>query len=116
MIKRYSAKLLFQFKVVINNNFGKRRVCEERIIVFYCETPELAFVEMNKRGKQEEFDYINNDGNPVFFEFIGIQDLLELGVETREDEVWYDIKEYLMPMERKNKLIPNKNKLSVFKN
>lgn len=115
MEKKYSAKLLFQFRVVINKDSGKRRLCEERIIIFHCETPDLAVIKMNERGKKEEFDYVNDDGNTVFFEFIGIQDLLELGSETKEDEVWYDIKEYLTPMERKDKLIPNPKSLSVFK-
>lgn len=52
MKKCYSAKLLFQFRVVINNDSEGKRLCEERIIVFYCETPELAFIEINKRGKK----------------------------------------------------------------
>jgi len=43
----------------------------------------------------------------ILYEFIGIQDLMHLGIgiECEYDEVWYEIKNYL-------KL--NKNELSIF--
>jgi hypothetical protein len=31
--ERYAAKLLFQFRVEVNGDSGKRRLCEERIVV-----------------------------------------------------------------------------------
>jgi len=65
----------------------------------------------DNKGRSSENLYLNDDGNEVFFEFVGIMDLIELGIECEEDEVWYEVKEYLTPMERRKKLIPPKNKL-----
>ena len=114
-MSRYSAKLLFQFRVQINQDSNKMRTCEERIIVFKSTSPLAALKKAKIRGKKAEFNYKNDDGNKVFFEFVGIQDLLELGLETQEDEVWYGIKDYLLPMERKDKILPHESELSVFK-
>jgi hypothetical protein len=41
-VARYSAKLLFQFRVVVNGDSGARRLCEERMIVFRAASPRLA--------------------------------------------------------------------------
>jgi hypothetical protein len=43
-------------------------------------------------------------------------DLLGLGPECEENEVWYEIKEYLNPMERKSKLLPPEKRLSAIAN
>jgi len=115
-VKRYAAKLLFQFRVVIDGVSNKRRTCEERIILFEALSAKLALEAAKKRGKSEEHNFENNDGNVVYFEFIGVRDLMELGIESDKDEVWYEIKEHLLPMERKTKLLPPEKQLSAIKN
>ena len=47
----------------------------------------------------------------VYFEFIGVMDLLHLGPECDDDQVWYDIHERLLPMERKLEVIPAESDL-----
>ena len=103
---RYAAKLLFQFKVVINGNPGKRRICEERIAIFQGKTAKQALSQAKQYGKNCEHWYVNPDGHRVYFQFIGVMDLLRLGMGFDENEVWYEVKERLLPSERKSRLIP----------
>jgi hypothetical protein len=112
---RYAAKLLFQFRVVVNGHSGVRRRCEERIIIFCSTSARAALSAAKKRGRSGQIRYKNSDGNPVFFEFIGVLDLLQLGLECEEDEVWYDIVERVRPMERRARLIPLPKKLDAFR-
>lgn len=113
--KKYSAKLLFQFKVLINRKPGTRRLCEEQIIVLNAQNAKEALVKAKRRGKSSEFKYKNSENNPVHFESVGIMDLLELGPECEKDEVWYDIVERVRPMERKGKLLPPENRLNAIR-
>ncbi len=50
---------------------------------------------------------------PNYFEFVGITDLLELGIETEPEEVWYDIVTMKQPSERRYKLITNESQLNA---
>jgi Domain of unknown function (DUF4288) len=111
--KRYAAKLLFQFRVVVNNRSGKRRFCEERIIVLMASHTKSALALAKQRGIQCEYSYDNDEGNHVYFEFIGLLDLIELGIECSDDEVWYEIKEKILPSERRDKLLPPETKLNA---
>jgi hypothetical protein len=103
---RYAAKLLFQFRVEVDGDPGKRRLCEERIINFSARSPREALRRAKRRGKKGEHSYKNSDGNTVAFEFVGIMDLMSLGLEAEADEVWYEIRERMLPMERRGKIIP----------
>jgi hypothetical protein len=42
-------------------------------------------------------------------------DLLCLGSECEADEVWYEIRERLLPMERRDKLIPKEGELNAIR-
>jgi hypothetical protein len=105
-MSRYAAKLLFQYRVMVDGDPGKRRFCEERIINFPARSPREALSKAQRRGKKAEHSYPNDDGNTVSFEFVGIMDMLHLDPETEADEVWYDVHNRLLPMERRDKLIP----------
>lgn len=109
--QRYAAKLLFQFRVVVNGDSGKRRLCEERIITLQAPYARAALSEAKERGRQARHRYKNNDGNTVHFEFIGVQELIHLGVECGTDEAWYEIVERAAPMERRLKFIPSEERL-----
>lgn len=112
---RYSAKLLFQFRVMIGADPGIMRTCEERIVVFHATGPRKALAEAKRRGRKAQYDYSNSDSNRVFFEFVGVMDLLELGPECDDDEVWYDIVVRKLPMERAAQLLPQESKLSALR-
>ncbi len=113
--KRYAAKLFFQFRVVINGESSKFRTVEERIVLIKSDSAKSALNKVKRSAKRKEFSYRNNDGNMVFYEFIGVIDLMQLGIECEKNEVWYEIKTKLKPMENKKKLIPEEHKLSAIK-
>jgi uncharacterized protein DUF4288 len=112
-MKRYSAKLLFQFRVVVDGESSKMRTCEERIILINAASARQALRQAKRKGAKGEFDYTNTDGNPVYFEFLGVMDLIELGIECSHGEVWYDIVSRLLPDKRRRKYIPPESKLNA---
>ena len=115
-VNRYSAKLLFQFRVDLGCDSAKRRRCEERIIVINALTAVSALGKANRRGRAAVYDYANDEGHTVYFEFIGVMDLLCLGAECDDDEVWYDIRERLLPMERRDVFVPAVSDLNAIRN
>jgi len=115
-MSRYSAKLLFQFRVTFDGDPGKRRVCEERIITFRARSAAEALERAKRRGRESRHAYTNSHGNPVDFEFIGVMELLRLDPVCAEDEVWYEIKQRLLPMERAERLIPPEHTLEAIRN
>lgn len=113
-MKRYSAKLLFQFRADLGKGRSDTmRRCEERIIVLSARGAESALRKAKRYGKSEEFDAQSEAGNPIYFEFIGVTDLLELGPECEPNEVWYDIVTMKLPSERRDKLIPKEGALNA---
>ena len=114
-MKTYAAKLLFQFRVVVDGASSKRRTTEERIILLKDKSARMALGKAKSAGKKSEFSYLNDDKNRVFFEFVGVMDLMHLGEEREKNEVWYEIKEAMKPMERKRRLLPAEKQLSAIK-
>jgi hypothetical protein len=112
---KYSAKLLFQFRVKVRGFNNIRRLCEERIINFDEKSARRALIYSKKAGKNAEYNYKNNDGNLVSFEFLGIVQLICCDLVCRDGEVWYEIIEKVRPMERKASLIPPEDCLSAVK-
>ncbi len=115
-LKRYSAALLFQYRVMVNGSPGKRRLCEKRIIHFRASDARSALAHAKRRGKQAEHHYRNNEKNPVFFEFVGVRDLIGCDPACEPDEVWYQTFEMVQPMERRRQLIPPESKLCAIRN
>ena len=113
-MSRYAAKLLFQFRFNngIDNFFRK---IERRIVVFKAEDAGLAYHFAKEYAENEQYDFVSDDGSKVCFEFVGIEDLMHLGSETDEYEVWYEIGKMKTPMERAATLIPPRDSLSAFK-
>jgi hypothetical protein len=113
--RHYSAKLLFQFRVVSGRKSNLRRVCEERIVTFKAASSEQAWAVANRLGRADELTYRNDSGGTVHFEYVGIMELLHLGLErSGPAEVWYDIVERFKPSERSSKLLPRKAQLQAF--
>ena len=114
-MNRYTAKLLFQYRVTVAGQDSLRRTCEQRFIMFNATSARRAIAHAKRRGKEAEHVYTNGDGHKVRFEFVGVMELLSLGLECDEDEVWYEIKEMVKPMERKEVVIPPEEELNAFR-
>jgi hypothetical protein len=115
-MKRYSAMLLFQYRAEFSSGKSNiMRTCEERLIVLSARNAKSALSKAKAHGNKAEFDGENEDGDPVYFEFVGVRDLLEIGAECEADEVWYDIFTRKQPSERKDKFIPQEQDLMAIK-
>jgi hypothetical protein len=116
LLRRYSAALLFQYRVMVSGSSGKRRLCEKRIIHFRASDAHAALAHAKRLGKESEHHYRNDEGNPVFFEFVGVRDLIGCDPVCGPDEVWYEIVEMVQPMERRKRLIPPESQLCAIRN
>ena len=114
--QRFAAKLLFQFRVVVCGESGVMRLCEERIVLIRAPSARKALAAAKQRGKRAQHHFTNDSGNDVFFEFVGLMDLLKLGVECDEDEVWYTITQRKLPMERAAAILPAESELCAIRN
>src|SRR5262245_49123251 len=85
-MQRFAAKLLFQYRVTSQGQSNRRRLCERRIIMITALRPEAAFAKAESAGQQGEHQYRNSDGNDVHIEFIGVLELIHLGLECALDE------------------------------
>jgi hypothetical protein len=115
-LKRYSAALLFQYRVVADGVVNHRRTCEKRIIHFQATDSRTALRHAKKRGREAEHRWKNKEGSEVFFEFVGVRDLIGCDPACEPDEVWYQIVEMMTPMERRKTLIPSESKLCAIRN
>ena len=101
---------------MVGGSPGKRRLCEKRIIHFHASNAHSALTHAKKRGRDAQHRYKNTAGNQVFFEFIGVRDLICCDNVCEPDEVWYQTVSMLTPMERKKSLIPAESKLCAIRN
>jgi hypothetical protein len=113
---RYAAKLLFQFRVVVDGSPGVRRTCEERIITLSAAHCRAALREAKRHGRAAQHRYKNSNGDPVYFEFIGVLELLRLDPACELNEVWYKITTRVRPMEHRRSIIPPESQLSAIRN
>jgi hypothetical protein len=111
---KFAAMLLFQFNVEKNGKSYKKRICEERIIHVIANDPYSALESAKKIGNDEQFEY-ESTGKIVKFEFVGVKELIELTSLAEKDEVWSIFKEMVLPMERRESIIPSTDNLNVFK-
>ncbi len=110
---RYAAWILFQFRVEENGISNKRRICEEKIYHIKAQNPNDAYNKGVKIGKEEEFCY-EEQSKIVYYEFIGIIDLIELFEIEDKNVVWDRFIEKIQPMENRDKIIPPPKSSWVF--
>lgn len=87
-MNRYSAKLLFYYD---QGQAASRHYCEERLISFTASDPSAAIEYAYDRGTVAEYEFTNGEERRVRFRFKGVSDIMELGSEAEEDEMWYTV-------------------------
>ncbi len=107
---RYSAKLLFDWHPDPITGSRVTRLSEERIVVFPARSPGGSVKRAKRLGKQAELRY--DSGHRL--RFVGILQLMELGVECAEEEVWWEFRRRRRAKERARTLVPAENSLWVF--
>jgi hypothetical protein len=108
---RFTAVLLFQFRVESSGTSDQRRTCEKRMVLLSAPDARAALRAAKQSGRRAQYQYPNATGGLVHFEFIGVLDLLRLGPECEADEVWYVICDMVKPMERRGRLVPPDSEL-----
>lgn len=112
--QRYAGKILFQFR--FTEDPGEIfRTTEERIIIVRAAGSGEALGMVDKYGEEAQYRFKNNEGSECVFEYVGCMELMHLGAESDDDEVWYSVRRMKLPMERKATLIPEKSRLSAFR-
>jgi Domain of unknown function (DUF4288) len=112
----YTATLLFEHWIAVDGQPGIRRTCEERLILLQARSARLALREAKAQARASQWRSRNSYGSPWHFRFVGVLDLVHLGMECEPNEVWYGIKELVRPMERRRALVPPEHKLSAIRN
>src|SRR5262245_32916683 len=79
--KQYAAKLLYQYEAVRPRLRGKRRLCEESTIVIQARSAREALRIAKRHARRRLFTFRTVDGVRVGFQFIGVRDLMHLGIE-----------------------------------
>jgi hypothetical protein len=109
----YAAKLLFEFRVLVDGHPGVRRLCEERLVLLQAMRAREALREAKRQGRLSQHSYRNGEGDPVHFQFVGVMDLLHLGAECGPNEVWYTVSQRVRPMERRRTILPREGQLNA---
>ena len=112
----YAATLLFEFYIVVDGRPNVRRLCEERIVLIESPSARRALVEARRQAKLSQHSYRNSYNTLIKFRFIGVLDLLFLGAECEANEVWYQLKTLVRPMERRSRIVPKPNELNAIRN
>lgn len=115
-MNKYNATLLFQYRVMVDGNPGKFRICEKSMILIDAKNASTALTRAKKIGRRREYESINDEGRKLYFEFVGVLDMVNIGSECEENEVWYEVCTMLTPKERKKVIIPEGNKLRAIVN
>ena len=108
-MNRYAAKLLFQWNAMPGGRASSRRVCEERIVNFRAASARGALAKAKSIGRQGNFR-----SGSIRFQFVGILQLMELGVESGPAEAWWELSYRSRPLERRGKILPREKDLWVF--
>jgi len=86
------------------------RLTEERIVVFEARSARASIERAQRLGKQGQVRY--RSGHRL--RFVGVLQLMELGLECAEGEVWWEFRRRRRAKERAKVLLPGKRLLWVF--
>ena len=107
---RYAAKLLLDWNPDPITGGRVMRLSEERIVVFPARSARAALVKAKQLGREAELRY--DSGHRL--RFVGILQLMELGVECAEGEVWWELRRRRRAKERARALLPAERDLWAF--
>jgi hypothetical protein len=110
-MKKLALKLLYQFRVMVNNSPGTYRKCEERYVIkdIVDDDIEATLDDFFANIKSSNHSFIDTYGHKVYCEFIGVMDYILL--DEYNEEVWYDYCIKRLPMENKKKIIISKSEI-----
>jgi len=86
--------------------------CFEQIHLIEAEDGDLAYKKALQLGKTHEHSYENYEGNTVYWEFVGLENLEELLDEMIQDGS--EIRSRVLLVEDPQKLVRDKEGLTIF--
>ena len=113
-MRRFAAKLLFQFRSSRRSGRPQVALCEERIVTFGAASSRAALAKAKRIAGGASHSFRVVGGGRVNFEPVGIMELMELGVETGPRELWWDLYRRKLSMQRRSSLIPPERSLRIF--
>jgi hypothetical protein len=109
-VKRYAAKLLFDWNPDPVTGSRDTRLFEERIVVFNARSARGALAAAKRLGRQSELRYDSG----LRLRFVGLMQVMELGVECAEGEVWWEFSRRRMTIAQAKARLPADRSLYVF--
>jgi len=109
-LPRYSAKLLFIWDPDPVTESRRRRLCEERIVVFQSRSARHAVRKAKAMGSAGQLRFKSG----LRLQFAGILQCMELGLETGPGEVWWELKRRSNPDHWARKAIRPVSRLYIF--
>jgi len=113
-MRRFAAKLLFQFRPSRRAEGSTIALCEERIVTFSAGSPRAALLKAKQIARRASHSFPVAGGGRVQFEPVGIMELMELGVETEPGEVWWDLYRRRVKGRQRSRLVPPERSLRIF--
>jgi len=113
-MRRFAAKLLFQFRPSRPAEGSTIALCEERIVTFSAVSSRAALVKAKQIARRASHSYPVVGGGRVKLKPVGIMELMELGVETEPGEVWWDLYRRRVRGGRRSRLVPPERSLRIF--
>ena len=113
-MRRFAAKLLFQFRPSRRAEGSTIALCEERIVTFSAVSPRAALGKAKQIARRASHSFPVVGGGRVQFEPVGIMELMELGVETEPGEVWWDLYRRRVRGRQRSRLVPPERSLRIF--
>jgi hypothetical protein len=113
-MRRFAAKLLFQFRPSRRSERATMNLCEERIVTFGAASSRAALAKAKQIARRASHSFPVVRGGRVHFELVGIMELMELGVETEPGEVWWELYLRKLPRQRRATLVASERQLRVF--
>jgi len=113
-MRRFAAKLLFQFRPSRRSERSDMALCEERIVTFDAPSSRAALAKAKQIARRASHSFPVVGGGRVNFEPVGVMELMELGVETEPGEVWWDLYRRKLPRQRRSSLLPPERGLRIF--
>ena len=113
-MRRFAAKLLFQFRSSRRSGRPQVALCEERIVTFGAASSRAALAKAKRIAGGASHSFRVVGGGRVNFEPVGIMELMELGVETGPGELWWDLYRRKLSTQRRSSLVPPERSLRIF--
>lgn len=111
-MRRYSAILILIYEQFAHS---ATRLMERRMVSVESKSAEDAYDLFMKIGRASEVRKNKRTKTNFSLIFIGLQEMIELGVEASPHEVWHEVSRVKWPLVRRN-AVRHKEDLAVFDN